>query len=610
MQATPLIPPPSLASPELTIFPRSPLLAAALGLSPLLECYRRLPSTGTPADFACRVLEALEIEVHALGESVEALPVSGPLMLTANHPFGGVEGLVLAALCSRVRPDLKILVNSRLYGIPELRGLFIPVEVFGGKERGPRNVSGMRAALRHLKQGGALALFPAGVVSHWHARKRCVTDPEWNAFAGRLALAAGAGVVPCFFEGRNSLFFQAAGCVHSLMRTLLLPREMWRLRGSSVRFFLGKPVDAGVLSALRDDRGRAAYIRACCYALGRKSGPCAAPWPVPVAAPGDPERLRQEIRAASRQNLVEDGPFQVFPVRGDSAPHILREIGRLREETFRAEREGSGKAVDIDRFDRHYTHLVLWDREAERLAGSYRVRLFLPGDKRAGLSTLYTASLFRFKPDFFTRCGVSMELGRAFVARPYQRDYAPLLLLWKGIARLAVGSGARVLFGACSIGLGYSAESILLLRRYLEEGHYAPDLAACVRARRPPGPFPGPNEPNALGLDYRLLNRAVSGLESGKGLPILFKHYLQLGGRIAAFHEDHAFGTLDALMIVSMESIPEKFLERYLGAEYLPDARVRAHVDPEVRASHGTYGHPDSPAPGVPPGSMPSGRML
>ena len=569
MTTTSLAPsPPTAPQGQQMPFLESPLPAGVLGLTPILERYRCLPFTDPPADFASRALEALEIHVSPQGERLDAMRASGPLLLTANRPFGGVEGLIVAAMCSRVRPDLKILVNRMLYSVPELRCLFIPVRIFGGKDHGASNVSGLRSAMRHLEAGGALAVFPAGVVSHWHTRQRSVIDPEWNQFAGRLARVAGASVIPLFFEGRNSLLFQAAGCVHSMIRTMLLPREMWRMRGSSVWFFVGKPVHADVLSALHDDGERTAYLRACCYALGRKTGPAVNHWPVSVAAPAAREHLHSEVQALRKHILAEEGPFQVFPVQGESAPHILHEIRRLREETFRMENEGSGNAVDIDRFDAHYTHLALWDREAETIAGSYRVRVSLPGGTREAVKKLYTASLFRFEPVFFDRCGMSMELGRAFVAREYQRDYAPLLMLWKGIARLAVRSGVRTLFGACSIGLGYAPESILMLRRYLEEHHFAPDLAEFVQGRRSPRPFPGPNEPHGRGLDYKLLNQAVKGLEGGKGLPVLFKHYLQLGGRIAAFHRDDTFGTLDALMIVCLAEIPEKMMTRYLGGKY------------------------------------------
>ncbi|MDR2744582.1 MAG: lysophospholipid acyltransferase family protein, partial [Desulfovibrio sp.] len=329
---------------ENTIFPASPFLPAVPKLKHILEIYRRLPSSADPAEFAGRALDALAIRVRPLGENMALLPASGPLLLTANHPFGAVEGLALAALFPRIRPDFKILVNHMLCGIPELRRLFVPVEVFGGKDGCAANLSGVRAAVRHIEGGGALAIFPAGVVSHWHARHRSVTDPQWKQFAGRLARAPGASVVPLFFEGRNSLFFQAVGCIHPVLRTLLLPREMWRSRGLEVRFFVGKPVDTNVLSALRDDEARTAYIRARCYALGQKSASAAANRPVPVAAPCDHGKLWDEVETSREHLLAEEGGFQVFPARACAAPHILHEIGRLREETFRAEHEGSGNA--------------------------------------------------------------------------------------------------------------------------------------------------------------------------------------------------------------------------------------------------------------------------
>jgi putative hemolysin len=247
----------------------------------------------------------------------------------------------------------------------------------------------------------------------------------------------------------------------------------------------------------------------------------------------------------------------------------MRELGRLRERTFRTVQEGSGRALDLDRFDPHYTHLVLWDEAAGAIAGGYRARWLFPPVSLAGMKTLYTASLFRFKKKFFDRCGISMELGRAFVTPEYQRDYAPLLMLWKGIGCLAAMVGARTLFGASSIGLGYAPESIFMLRQHLEERYAAPGLTVLVKGRRKPRPYCGFNPPDAHGLEYKVLDRAVKGLEGDKGLPVLFKQYLQMGGRIAGFHEDREFGTLDALMVVDLAAAPERLLLRYMGEEGL-----------------------------------------
>ena len=561
-------------------FPMARLLRHAPGVKPLLECYQGLPLTDGSVDFAGRILEALNITTEMLSGTFDSLPASGPLILAANHPFGAVEGLVLAALGLRMRPDFKILVNHMLCRIPELRHLFIPVNVFSGKG-GPDNVPSLREALSHLEKGGLLAVFPSGVVSHWHLRERRVLDPEWNSLVGRLARLTNAPIVPLYFEGRNSLLFQAAGCVHPILRTLLLPRELWRQRGRKICLRVGEIVEPGLLRELRDDKKRTAYIRARCYALGRTRAHPA--WPIPIASSSARGILEEEIRLLPPQSLlVQEGRFRTFCVAPQKSPHLIRELGRLRESTFRTVHEGSGRALDLDRFDPHYIHLVLWDEAAGSIAGGYRARCIFPPISLAELKTLYTASLFRFKGKFFERCGISMELGRAFVASDYQRDYAPLLMLWKGIARLAARFRARTLFGSSSIGrMGYAPESIFMLCQHLEEFYAAPGLAGLVEGRCRPKPYCGINTPDARGLEYKVLDRAVKGFEGGKGLPVLFKQYLQLGGRIAGFHEDRGFGTLDALMVVDLAAAPEKLLLRYMGEEGLRLMRL-AHGRPSA----------------------------
>ena len=555
------------------------LLLRVLELHPLLDVYHGLAKARDPVDFARQALAALDISVERRGKPLASLPAQGPLFLAANHPFGGVEGLVLAAWCAAQRPDLKILVNHMLCRIPELRPIFIPVDVF--KAGNSQNIAGLRAALTHMEQGGALAVFPSGAVSHWHAGQRRVTDPEWNPLIGRLARIGGASVVPLYFEGRNSLLFQAAGLAHPLLRTVLLPHELWRMRGHEVRLHIGERVEPELLAELRDDKARTAYIRARCYALGRSDVRNKAKRQTAVATGPLREALLDEIHSLPRERiLVEEGKYSALFVSGAQSPHILREIGCLREKTFRMVEEGSGKPLDLDRFDPYYTHLVLWDGQAQAIAGGYRMRQVFPTTSRRVLKTLYTASLFRFEEEFFERCGISMELGRAFVAPPYQREYAPLLMLWKGIGRLAAMAGTRTLFGPSSIGLGYAPESVVMLRQYLKECCGIPELASLVRGRRGPRPFSGPNAPDARGLEYRVLDRAVRGLEGDKGVPILFKHYLQLGGRIAAFHEDRKFGTLDALMVVDLTRAPEKLLLRYMGEERLRTLRLAHNTAP------------------------------
>ena len=212
---------------------------------------------------------------------------------------------------------------------------------------------------------------------------------------------------------------------------------------------------------------------------------------------------------------------------------------------------------------------MLLDEEGKSIAGSYRARVVCvarPEDtKQCSKKHLYTASLFDYEPQFFQQCGNALELGRAFVCPEYQRDYTPLLLLWKGIGQLALRNSVRTLFGPASIGLNYRPQSVDLLWRHLRLRHWDAPLATLVRGKQPRKlreelPF-------AQHLDYKAVNNLVRQMEGGRNLPILFKHYLQLGGRIAAFHEDRTFGTLDALLVVDLLNAPDKQLRRYVGEE-------------------------------------------
>ena len=296
----------------------------------------------------------------------------------------------------------------------------------------------------------------------------------------------------------------------------------------------------------------------------------------PLAESADQQDFMAALAALPESSvLAREGRYSVYALHGSACPLLLDEVTRRREESFRALGEGTGKARDTDRYDPQYEHLLLVDEEAQCLAGSYRARLVRPDDAAScGRNGLYTASLFRYDPEFFRQCGKALELGRAFVCLEYQKEYAPLMLLWKGIAQLALQKGARTLFGPASIGLNYRPQSVDLLWRHLRLRHWHAPLAGLVRGRKPR--HLRSELPFARQMEYNGVNTVVRQMEGGRGLPILFKHYLQLGGRIAAFHEDRAFGTLDALLVVDLLNAPEKQLRRFLGEEGMAALRSGA----------------------------------
>lgn len=598
---------------------RIPLLHL-LGMGRIDSLYRALPQGESPLDFARLALDVLGVSVRAEGQGFEGVPAAGPLVMVANHPFGALEGLVLAKALLPVRPDLRFLANYMLAAAPELRELIFSVDPFGGEGAQPRNMTGLRQAIRHVADGGALVVFPSGTVSHLQPSRREITDPVWQSTVGRLVRRTGADALPLYFHGRNSMLFNLMGLLHPMARTAMLAKELLRKRNTTVTLSVGRPVAAATLNELPDDEARTAYLRMRCYALKPKprrvlslplSLPRTLPLPgraaqdgpatasgsadsaavglaapaAPAAPAGQAARRMRPIAAARPLELLEaelaaippadvllrEGPWTIVETTADRSPELIREIGRLREVTFRAVGEGSGAPLDLDAFDATYRHLVLWHEGDRALAGAYRlgeVDAILTAQGQRGL---YSSSLFRFRPEFFGGAP-ALELGRAFVAADYQRDYAPLLLLWKGIGQFILKRpGVRRLFGPVSVSLDYTPYSLNAIMGYLTRHHGCPATARLVRGRS----APAIRQPGCLrriepdGLDWNALCTLVRDMEGGRTIPILFKHYLKLGGRIATFHVDRAFGSLDAFLIIDLLESPPRMLQRFMGTDGL-----------------------------------------
>ncbi|MDQ6708771.1 MAG: 1-acyl-sn-glycerol-3-phosphate acyltransferase, partial [Acidobacteriota bacterium] len=164
------------------------------------------------ANLGASVLKQLGISLAISDVDLEVIPAEGSIIVIANHPFGLLDAMMLDSILRRRREDSRILANSLLCGIPELRNRCFPVDVLGG--RADVNVRAIRTAIGWLRRGGLLGLFPAGEVSHWSLPARRIVDPEWSDAAVRLALLAKASVIPVYFSGANSLAFQLAGLVH------------------------------------------------------------------------------------------------------------------------------------------------------------------------------------------------------------------------------------------------------------------------------------------------------------------------------------------------------------------------------------------------------------
>ncbi len=531
--------------------------------------------------FFDKALGRLNVRYTISDDDRERLVVpGGPVIVVANHPFGGVEGIILASLLRAIRCDVKFMANYLLERIPEMRELLISVDPSGRPSSRGRNVGPLRQSIRWVRDGGMLVVFPSGDVSHFDPVRGAV-DPPWSTTIARLIRKTGAPVLPLFFEGTNSMLFHAAGVVHPALRTAMLPAELLNKGKKTIRLSAGRLIPHDHLAGFETDEAMTEHLRFRTYVLGhrgmerRPSPQSRAEAPEQVAASRNRDFIAFEIdRLGPDQVLAESGELAAFVAPAEDIPSVLFELGRLRELTFRAAGEGTGRNIDLDRFDEHYEHLFIWNRKAREVAGAYRIGRADEIVRHHGIRGLYTSTLFAYKGDFTNSLGPALELGRSFVRPEYQKSYAPLLLLWKGIGRFVAGNPQyRTLFGPVSISDEYQPLSRDLMVRFLQKHCFRRDLASLVRPLTPFRPRSG------LRLGRRELENALRSLDAvsevvadvepdGKGIPVLLRQYLNLGGSLVGFNVDPAFGNaLDGLIVVDLVRTEPRTLERYLGRD-------------------------------------------
>jgi len=553
---------------------RVTLLTEVSGLKRLERFYNDIKHL-KDLEFVEAVFANLDLELEVSDEDVARIPREGGVVFVANHPYGAIDGLALLQVLGRVRPDLKAMANFLLQQLDPLRDRIIGVNPFE-QLSAQSSFQGMRHAMAHVKEGGALAVFPAGEVSSWRKELKAIADPRWRTPAIKLTQHLGVPVVPIWFDGANSLVFQMLGMINPNLRTLALPTEMMRMRGKSVRMRIGKPIPPKEIAAFTSTEQLARFLRARTYALG--SGlqvkreffsPLRFPRrPKEVVAPLSDGALAQEITGLEDLKLSTQAEFDLYLAPCNRIPHVLREIGRLREVTFRAVGEGTNKAIDLDEFDLYYDHLFLWDRDKQKLVGSYRV-----GDgrrimERYGRRGFYSHSLFRMDRRMDRVLGSAFELGRSFVAQDYQRHRLPLYMLWRGLLlHVTANPEMRYLIGPVSISSNFSRFSKALIMEFVRQHHFDDDMAASIRPRNRFKVKPDKADSEALVeasmADLKRMDRLIAEVDPREtSMPVLLKKYLLLNARIIGFNRDPKFNdALDALMVLDLRKLPERTVE-------------------------------------------------
>ncbi len=554
--------------------PRIAVLAEVSGLKRLERFYNEI-EWKPGMDFIGALFAHLDLRLEVDPAELERVPREGGIAIVANHPYGAIDGLAMLHVLRERRPDLKVMANFMLQQLEPLRDRFIGVNPFE-QLTARSSFQGMRQAAQHLADGGALGVFPAGEVSSYRKDLDAVADPRWKTPVIKLIRHAGVPVVPLWFDGANSLVFQILGMVHPGLRTLQLPRELLRMHGRSVRLRIGNPLTEKELARFSSVDDLARFLRAKTYSIGSGVSvrrehfkPLLFPrTPKPIIAPIATDVLEQELGALADKRLNTQGEFDLYLAPSGRIPHMLREIGRLREVTFRAVEEGTNKAVDLDEFDHYYDHLFVWDREKKKLAGAYRV-----GDGRVimdryGKRGFYLNTLFRMGSPMRRVLSASFELGRSFVATEYQRHRLPLYMLWRGLLLHVISHpGHRFLIGPVSISGAYSKLSRRLIIEFVQKHHYDEELAQHVKPRNRFHIGIDKTDGSALleasGEDLKKLDQVIADVEvSGMTVPVLLKRYLLLNAKIIGFNRDPRFNdALDGLVVLDLSKVPPGVVE-------------------------------------------------
>ncbi len=562
-------------------------LEKAFSLTKCQEIHDAAREGANVDEFLEKTFNKMNVKYLVSSEDLERIPKKGPVLAVSNHPFGAIEGMILAAILRSVRPDVRIMANYILGRITELRDIFVLVDPYRGKNSTAANIGAMKEAYKVLKEGGMLGVFPSGSVSSINFKKRGIIDPPWNPQIARIIRKAKVDVLPIYFRGINSIWFQLFGLIHPRIKTVMLPHELVNKQNKEIKVKISSLLNFKSLEKFSSDEDMINYLRHRSYMMksslqkkldekktGKKKKPKAKA--VCVLPGKSREFIKDEVMKLPRENtLFELGEFSVIQVMMEQSPEIVNEIGRLREITFRAIGEGTGRAIDIDIFDNYYVHLFMWNYETGEIIGAYRLGLTDGILTNYGLPGLYTSTLFKFKMGLFEYINPAIELGRSFIIEEYQRSYSPLMLLWKGIGQFVIRNPKyKILFGPVSINDDYTSFSQEIIKRFLENKHYNSHLSKYVKPRMPfKKPF------LKRGFDTKALSGVIQDIDQvsalvsevekdHKGIPILLKQYLKLNGQLLGFNVDPDFArVLDGLILVDLTKTEPKFLERYLGKE-------------------------------------------
>ncbi|MBA4322595.1 MAG: hemolysin, partial [Odoribacter sp.] len=560
----------NLTIPEGTIISES--LLQIIKYNKLNKVYSELHDKD-PIVLVESLIEELEINSDIPDDDLKNIPAEGSFITVSNHPYRGIDSMLLFKIIYEKRKDFKILANFQLKNIEPLENIIIPVNTFETSKNAKSSFSGIKEAIKHVREGHCIGIFPTGEGTGHFEVSKVILDKEWQTPALKFIKNAGVPVIPLYFHGTNSRWVHILGKINPILRAARLPSELLSKKNRTIRIRIGTPITVKEQSEFKDISQFGRYLRARVYSLGSvlevrkffiKPLGKKKKQPEPLIEPIPREILAEEI------NKVKPG-YELFATKNYSVicaptvviPNIFSEIGRQREITFREVGEGTNKSTDIDEYDFYYYHLFIWDNDERKIVGAYRIGKGKEILALYGIKGFYINSLFRLKRKFTPVLAESIELGRSFITKDYQRKVIPLFLLWKGImVFLLKNSEYRYLIGPVSISNDLSGFSKSLIVEFVKTYFYDEEMAKHIIPRKN---FVVNTENvtdrkifiDSSEKDINKIERIILDIESGYRLPVLLKKYMEINGKIIGFNIDPKFNNcLDGLLILDIYETP------------------------------------------------------
>ncbi|MDS1369677.1 lysophospholipid acyltransferase family protein [Aliarcobacter butzleri] len=515
-------------------------------------------------DFVDAVLDYFDFDYTVSSNDLQNISSTGKVIIIANHPLGGLDALCLLKLVGQIRKDVKILANDFLVGFEALHSLMIPLDNF--KDR--QSKESIKKIYEALKDEEAIIIFPAGEVSR--ATPKGVKDPAWNKGFLNFAKNSNSAILPIFLDAKNSKTFYTISLINKTFSTLLLSNEMFNKKSKNINIKIGQIIPSENITpkGLNKDFLVNLYKKHL-YALkkGKKSF---FQTQSAIAHPVSKIDLYNELKKSPLLGQTNDGKkIYLYDYVEDSI--VLKELGRLREISFRKVGEGVNKKRDIDKYDVYYQHIILYDKNELEIVGAYRIGNSDVIFKEFGTKGFYSNTLFQFNDEFMFYLQNSIELGRSFVQPKYWGTRA-LDYLWYGIgAYVKANPNIKYMFGPVSISGAFPAIAKDMLVFYYN--YYYSSEKNLVEARTP---FSYSSHIHDIKefftledkkRDFKSLKIALSNI--GVNVPTLYKQYSELtlddGVKFLDFNVDKNFGDcIDSFILVEIDKIKDSMKQRYM----------------------------------------------